>query len=127
MLGLARRLATILPAKMLAEALEPSRRHRVACRTTLVPACPFQAPHDPSPTSDSLPAGLYQYLARCYWRITASCAWMRCRSASATASRSCATRSRREFCHYNLSGTLEFAALATVAGRTARPQSSPTL
>ena len=46
---LARRLTTILPAMTLAEALEPTRLHRVAGltgdRTALVTARPCRAPH----------------------------------------------------------------------------------
>jgi hypothetical protein len=46
---LARRLTTILPAMILAEAIETTRIHRVAGltggRTTLVPTRPSRAPH----------------------------------------------------------------------------------
>ena len=52
---LARRLATILPAMRLAEALETIRIHRVAGltggRTAVVTTRPFRAPHPPSPMS----------------------------------------------------------------------------
>ena len=48
---LARRLATILPAMSLAEALETTRIHRVAgltgARTAVVTSRPFRAPHHP--------------------------------------------------------------------------------
>jgi magnesium chelatase family protein len=46
---LAHRLTTILPAMTLAEAIEPTRLHRVAgrtgARTALVTTRPFRAPH----------------------------------------------------------------------------------
>jgi Magnesium chelatase, subunit ChlI len=81
---LARRLTTIRPATVLAEALETTRIHRVAGltgdRTTLVTTRPFRAPHHCRVRGRS--------------RTTGCASWMNCRSSAAMSSRSCGNRSK---------------------------------
>jgi magnesium chelatase family protein len=72
---LARRLATILPAMSLAEALETTRIHSVAGltggRTAFITMRPFRAPHHTISDVGLIGGGLRPLPGRCPWRTTA--------------------------------------------------------
>jgi Magnesium chelatase, subunit ChlI len=73
---LARRLSTILPEMILAEALETPRIHRVAGltgdRAPVVTTCLFRAPHHPASDVDRIGAAPWRCRANALSRLMAS-------------------------------------------------------
>jgi hypothetical protein len=118
---LARRLATILPALTLPDALDTTCIHRVASRTggrtALVTTRPCRPPTTPSPMSGGSGVARCRCQASCRGRTTACASWMHGLSANATSWKSCASRSRRVSYKYNLPRVLNLHTFTELAIR----------
>jgi Magnesium chelatase, subunit ChlI len=111
---LARRLTTILPAMRLADALETTRLLRVASSTGARTARPFHAPRHTISDVGLIGGAPRRCREKSHLYITTYSFWMNCRSAAATAWRSCANRWRTAAFEDNLPHVLDLAAPAAI-------------
>jgi hypothetical protein len=122
---LARRLAALLPAMSLAEALEITCIPRVAGltggRTAVITPRPFRAPHHTISVVGVIGGGQLPLPGEGSLAYYGNLFWMSCRSSDAMYDRSCASRSRRVSCRDHLATVPAFGALATSAGLVVTP------
>jgi Magnesium chelatase, subunit ChlI len=113
---LARRLTTLRPAMILAEAIEPTRIHSVAGltgnRTAVVTTRPCRAPHHTISDAGLIGGGHVPGPGEVSGAHHGVCAWMICPSAAATSWRWCGSCLGRVFYTYNLPHVIDLLTLA---------------
>jgi hypothetical protein len=123
--NLGRRLTPILPAKLVPEAIETTRIHRVAGltgdRTALVTTRPCRAPHHPISDAGLIGGATCRCRVKSRWPTMACSFWMNCPSSAAMAWRCCCNRWRMASHTYILPHVLDGVTLAPLTARVNMP------